>query len=127
MKRTIITLLLCAVMLLGIAGCGQEQDASAELNFEGTTFSDYQVFDAPMKSLRGMAVSQDGDSLYTGHILLTANGVRKIDVASGEEQWIYHDGSKGDWSEYAKGLATDDRGYVYATITYNNESYMAIV
>ena len=113
-------------MLLCLTGCGQKPEAAKELNFEGVTFTDYCVFDAPTKSLRGMAVSQDGSSLYTGHILLTANGVRKIDVASGKEKWIYHDGSTEDWKEYAKGLATDDRGYVYATITYNNASVITL-
>ncbi len=126
MKKTMIALLLCMAMLFSMAACGQKPEAAKELNFEGVTFTDYKVFDAPMKSLRGMAVSQDGTSLYTGHILLTANGVRRIDVASGEEKWIYHDGSVEDWKEYAKGLATDDRGYVYATITYNATSYVTL-
>ncbi|HKM22929.1 MAG TPA: hypothetical protein VJZ01_12915 [Lachnospiraceae bacterium] len=123
MKQKMTMLFLCLATLLCIAGCGQKTKA---LNFEGITFTDYKVFEAPTKSLRGMAVSQDGKSLYTGHILLTANGVRKIDTASGAEQWIFHDGSTESYNEYAKGLATDDRGYVYATITYSGVSHITL-
>lgn len=124
MKKIITVVIICLVSLFSLTGCKDKKQA--ELNFENVTFTDYKVFEAPAKSLRGMAVSQDGKSLYTGHILLTANGVRKIDIASGEEKWIFHDGSKGDYKEYAKGLATDDRGYVYAIITYNNTSKISL-
>lgn len=126
MRRVAITLALCLALLLSLTGCEKKTQTAKELNFEGITFSDYMIFDAPSKSLRGMAVSQDGKSLYTGHILLTANAVRKIDIASKEVQWVYHDGTKEKLLEYAKGLAADDRGYVYAIITYNNSTTIGL-
>ncbi len=126
MKRSLTALILCLAILLSMGGCAQKAKEGSKLNFEALSFTDYMVFDAPVKSLRSMAASLDGKSLYTGHILLTANGVRKIDIASGEEQWIFHDGSKGDYPEYDKGLAVDDRGYVYTTITYNGKAYITL-
>ena len=109
-----------------LSGCVKSNDSPAEkeLDFENTVFSEYKVFEAPMKSLRAMAVSADGNYFYTGHIALRSNGVRKLDAATGEFLWAYHDASGAQnpdsYREYPKGIAVDDRGYVYAMITYTN-------
>lgn len=119
----VLSLALAAAMLA--AGCttALKPEASRELNAEGITFSNYKVFDSPMKSLRALAASPDGSFLYTGHIQLGTTGVRKIDVDTGEILWAYHDATlmpeQTLYKEYPKGVATDNRGYVYATISGN--------
>lgn len=116
------------VLLLGLtillSACGTSKlTQSKELNLDSITFSNFKVFDSPMKSLRGLATSQDGAFLYTGHIQLGTTGVRKIDVQTGEILWAYHDATltpeKVLYKEYPKGIATDNRGYVYAMISKN--------
>ncbi|MDD2959123.1 MAG: hypothetical protein PHE06_14155 [Lachnospiraceae bacterium] len=128
MKRKMGILVALVLFTTLLAGCGKntEQQTTKELNFEGVTFSDFKVFKAPQKSLRSMAASKDGTAIYTGHIGLGANGVRKFDVSTGELLWSYHDaiaaGNIDTYHEYPKGIAVDDRGYAYAMITYNDKT-----
>lgn len=71
--------------------------------------------------MRGMAISQDGKYAFGGY--LNPNGsssIEMFDIATGKTlagfQYIQPDNSK---SSYPKGLATDDRGYLYAGLAYN--------
>lgn len=71
--------------------------------------------------MRGMAVSQDGKYMFGGY--LNPNGssaIEMFETATGKIvsgfQFIQSDNSK---SSYPKGLATDDRGYLYAALAYN--------
>lgn len=131
MKRTkllyvLLTALIVITLLLSGCGTTTQMQSKTELNFEGVTFSDFRVFEAPAKSLRGMAASEDGKYLYTGHIQLGTSGVHKIDAVTGEILWAYRDASKAPVEdpikEYPKSVAVDDRGYVYAMISYNGKT-----
>lgn len=71
--------------------------------------------------MRGMAISQDGKYMFGG--FLNPNGSSAIEmweIATGKIvtgiQFIQPENSK---SSYPKGLATDDRGYLYAALAYN--------
>lgn len=72
-------------------------------------------------SMRGMAISQDGKYAFGGY--LNPNGTSAIEmteIATGKVvsgiQYIQPENGK---SSYPKGLATDDRGYLYAALAYN--------
>lgn len=129
MTKRLSAILGASIMVfLLLTGCGSktQPEQAKELAFEGVTFSNCKVFDAPQKSLRAMAASADGKNLYTGHIQLGTTGVSKIDAATGDVLWVYHDAQMAPlekpYQEYPKSLATDDRGYVYAMITYNEKT-----
>lgn len=119
----ILSLALAAAMLLTACTTSEPPAANKTPDFSSVTFSDFKVFDSPMKSLRGMAASPSGDYLYTGHIQLGTTGIRKIDIATGEILWAYHDATLAPeltlYKEYPKGVAADNRGYVYAMISGN--------
>lgn len=119
----IISLALTMTILLTACQTSADTAKTKDLNLSDITFSNYKIFDSPMKSLRGMAASQDGAFLYTGHIQLGTTGVRKIDVETGNILWAYHDATitsgQAIYKEYPKGIAVDDRGYVYAMISAN--------
>ncbi len=72
-------------------------------------------------AMRGMAVSQDGKYIFGGY--LNPNGYAAIEMseaATGKHlagfQYIQPDNGK---PSYPKGLATDDRGYLYAALAWN--------
>lgn len=114
------------VLSITLSGCAGN---SKKLNFEGATFSNFKVFDAPMKSLRGMAVSADGNAFYLGHIQLGTGGVRKLDRSTGEIKWTYNSANipaDNNYNEYPKGLATDDRGNVFAVVSHNKQSFITL-
>ncbi len=79
--------------------------------------------------MRGMAVSQDGKYLFGGFLNPNGNGsIEMFDATNGKVvsgiQYIQPENSK---SAYPKGLATDDRGYVYAALAYNpNDTFAHI-
>ncbi len=71
--------------------------------------------------MRGMAISQDGKYAFGG--FLNPNGssaIEMTEIATGKVvagfQYIQPENSK---SSYPKGLATDDRGYLYAALAWN--------
>lgn len=119
----IVSLILTTALLLTACQTSVQPAVSQNLNFSDLTFSNYKIFDSPMKSLRAMAASPDGVFLYTGHIQLGTTGIRKIDVETGDILWDYHNAALSPdqplYREYPKGVAVDDRGYVYAMISDN--------
>lgn len=119
----IVSLALIMAILLTACQTSADPAKTKDLNLSDLTFSNYKIFDSPMKSLRGMAASQDGAFLYTGHIQLGSTGIRKIDVKTGNILWAYHDATLTPgqplYKEYPKGVAVDSRGYVYAMISGN--------
>ena len=71
--------------------------------------------------MRGMAISHDGKYMFGGY--LNPNGssaIEMFETATGKIvsgfQFIQSENSK---SSYPKGLATDDRGYLYAALAWN--------
>ena len=71
--------------------------------------------------MRGMAISQDGKYAFGGY--LNPNGSSAIEMSEIETgkvvagfQYIQPENGK---SSYPKGLATDDRGYLYAALAWN--------
>jgi len=82
--------------------------------FSGATFSDfieYDKSDVLAYQMRGFCASSDGKYLFGG-LLQSERRVLKIDAANGEILGEYADAEPG----YPKGLATDDRGYLYVGI-----------
>lgn len=109
--------ILTGLLSLGLAACGQSQGAKEEtLNFSSVEVTELRVDPAPRTSLRGLTVSPDGKYLYGGYIKAEPRGVHKLDAKTGEEIWHYQD--KG-YSQpgFCKGVAVDDRGYVYVGVT----------
>ena len=71
--------------------------------------------------MRGMAISQDGKYAFGGYLNPSgSSAIEMFDIATGKTvagyQYIQPDNSK---ASYPKGLATDDRGYLYAGLAYN--------
>ena len=71
--------------------------------------------DATVNSLRGLAVSWDGSIVYGGYIQTSGNReIRAYDSVSGS---LLYSTSTGLGAYQPKGIATDDRGYVFASAT----------
>ena len=71
--------------------------------------------------MRGMAISQDGKYMFGGYLNPSGSGsIEMFETATGKLvsgiQYIQPENSK---SSYPKGLATDDRGYLYAALAWN--------
>lgn len=124
----LLSLLVLALIALSLFGC-KKTATDPTLDFSDLTFTDYMVFDAPRKSLRALSASADGTALYAGHIQLGTNGIRKLDIATASCLYVVHDGSLSPtgYLEYPKGLATDDRGNVYAIISTSNSSSVTLL
>ena len=87
----------------------------------GLSFTGDDVLFFGKYQMRGMAISQDGKYAFGGY--LNPNGSSAIEmseIATGKVvagfQYIQPENSK---SSYPKGLATDDRGYLYAGLAWN--------
>lgn len=109
--------MLAGLLILGLTACGQGQETKIEeLDFTNVEMTELRVDEAPRSSLRGLAVSADGKYLYGGYIKGEPRGVRKLDAETGEDIWYYQD--KGHSQPgFCKGVAADDRGYVYVGVT----------
>lgn len=90
-------------------------------SINGYSYTADDVLFAGKYCMRGMAISQDGKYMFGGY--LNPNGSSAIEMwetATGKIvsglQYIQSDNNK---SSYPKGLATDDRGYLYAALAYN--------
>jgi hypothetical protein len=90
-------------------------------SINGYSYSADDVLFAGKYCMRGMAISQDGKYMFGG--FLNPNGSSAIEMwetATGKIvsglQFIQAENNK---SSYPKGLATDDRGYLYAALAYN--------
>ena len=117
MKRKRLCLGLCFILGLGLAACAAEPTRDTEhLDFSGVQVEALRTYDVPRTSLRGFTASMDGAYLYGGFIKGAPRGVYKIDAQTGEDIWYYQD--KG-YSQpgFCKGVAVDDRGYVYVGVT----------
>ena len=73
-----LMILLLATVLATACGAPKEAAKPETINFETITFSDFKVFDHPMKSLRALAASADGQYLYTGHIPVSYTHLQKL-------------------------------------------------
>ena len=87
----------------------------------GMSFTGDDVLFFGKYQMRGMAISQDGKYAFGGY--LNPNGSSAIemsDLTTGKAvagfQYIQPENGK---SSYPKGLATDDRGYLYAALAWN--------
>ena len=87
----------------------------------GYSYTADDVLVAGKYCMRGMAISKDGKYMFGG--FLNPNGSASIEMwetSTGKLvsglQYIQPENSK---SSYPKGLATDDRGYLYAALAYN--------
>ncbi len=72
-------------------------------------------------AMRGMAVSQDGKYIFGGYLNPSgSSAIEMFETATGKVvagyQYIQPDNNT---ASYPKGLATDDRGYLYAALAWN--------
>lgn len=112
-KKISSCLMLAVVLALGAAGCGKTEK---EPDFSQVQMEVLRT-DAPARtSMRSLTASEDGAYLYGGYIKGEPRGVYKMDADTGEDIWYYQD--KG-YSQpgFCKGVAVDDRGYVYVGVT----------
>lgn len=117
MKRKLLCLGLCLLLTLGLAGCEAKPAEEAErLDFSGVQVEQLKTYEEPRSSLRGLTASADGAYLYGGFIKGAPRGVYKIDAQTGEDVWYYQDQGYSQ-PGFCKGVAVDDRGYVYVGVT----------
>ena len=123
----IITLaILAAIFVLPTAALTEADVASLKYTMlqqtnNGYSYTADDVLFAGKYCMRGMAISKDGKYMFGG--FLNPNGSASIEMwetATGNLvsgiQYMQPENSK---SSYPKGLATDDRGYLYAALAYN--------
>lgn len=116
MKRKLLCLGLCFVLTMGLAGCASGKKETERLDFSGVQAEPLQTYATPRASLRGFTASADGNYLYGGFIKGAPRGVYKIDAQTGEDIWYYQDRGYSQ-PGYCKGVAVDDRGFVYVGVT----------
>lgn len=117
MKRRPILIGLCFILAMGLTGCtGGLAEKMEHLNFSGIQVEALRIYEAPRSSLRGFTASADGNYLYGGFIKGAPRGVYKIDAQTGEDIWYYQDQGYSQ-PGFCKGVAVDDRGYVYVGVT----------
>jgi hypothetical protein len=120
-KKLSVILALTLTALLSSCGGGK-----ATLHFENATLESFYV-STSLSSMRPCAASSDGKTVYVGFIKSgdpLARGIGAISVDDGSKtEWIYNPG----YTSYTKGVAADDRGYVYVGIAQNpSENYVII-
>lgn len=109
--------LILTVLALCLAACGQSSgNAGMELDFTQAEITALRTDPSPRTSLRSLTASPDGKYLYGGYIKGEPRGVYKLDAATGEELWYYQDRGYSQ-PGFCKGVAVDDRGYVYTGVT----------
>lgn len=106
-----------------LSGCGSNKTS---LHFDNATLESFYV-STSLSSMRPCAASADGKTIYVGFIKSgdpLARGIGAISVDDGSRaQWIYNPG----YTSYTKGVATDDRGYVYVGIAQDpTENHIVI-
>ncbi len=129
--KKLITLLLTLAMIVSILVLPSQAITEAEVaglkytlimqNTNGYCLSGDEDLFFGKYCMRGMAVSQDGKYLFGGFLNPNGKGsIEMFDAYTGKVisgiQFIQPENTK---SSYPKGLATDDRGYVYAGLAYN--------
>ena len=129
--KKLITLLLTITMIVSLfvlpSAAITESEVAAlkytvvQQSINGFSYTADDILFYGKYCMRGMAISQDGKYMFGGY--LNPNGSSAIEMyetATGKIvsgfQFIQSENSK---SSYPKGLATDDRGYLYAALAYN--------
>ena len=96
-------------------------------SINGYSYTADDVLFAGKYCMRGMAISQDGKYMFGG--FLNPNGssaIEMFETATGKiVSGIQYIQSENNKSSYPKGLATDDRGYLYAGLAYNPNNTQA--
>lgn len=109
----IITMIVLFTLILSMSGnifAGRYDNV-----FEGIVFTELAVYtgdEIGSYQMRGFTATADGKYLFGG-CLQSDKRVYKFDAATGEVLGEYKDSEPG----YAKGLSTDDRGYLYVGIS----------
>ena len=129
--KKIITLVIVLAMLTSLfvlpsAALTEADVASLKYTMLQQTSNGYSytaddVLFAGKYCMRGMAISKDGKYMFGG--FLNPNGSASIEMwetATGNlVSGLQYIQPENDKSSYPKGLATDDRGYLYAALAYN--------
>lgn len=129
----VITLaLIAALFVLPSAALTEAEITGAKFtvlqqSINGYSYTADDVLFAGKYCMRGMAISQDGKYMFGG--FLNPNGssaIEMFDTATGKiVSGIQYIQSENNKSSYPKGLATDDRGYLYAGLAYNPNNTQA--
>ena len=87
----------------------------------GMSFTGDDVLFYAKYQMRGMAISQDGKYAFGGYLNPSgSSAIEMFDLNTGKVvagyQYIH---PENNTASYPKGLATDDRGYLYAALAYN--------
>ncbi len=123
----VITLALLASLFVMPSAALTEAEASAlkytlvMQSSNGLSYTGDDVLFFGKYQMRGMAISQDGKYAFGGYLNPSgSSAIEMTELATGKAvagiQFIQPENSK---SSYPKGLATDDRGYLYAGLAYN--------
>ncbi|MBO4422934.1 MAG: hypothetical protein J5879_05815 [Clostridia bacterium] len=123
----VCVLMICALALPVIAGTDDDVVKAASIE-HFATISAADVNNAI--EMRGFTASPDGKYVYGGFLQGGRYTVR-FDVENGMAQAGSYKpahnvaGDSAD-NEYCKGLAVDDRGYLYVGITHSNKSFVTV-
>ncbi len=135
--KKLITLVITLTMIASLFVLPSAALTEADINgfkytvlqqsINGYSYTADDVLFAGKYCMRGMTISQDGKYMFGG--FLNPNGssaIEMFETATGKIvsgiQYIQSTNSK---SSYPKGLATDDRGYLYAALAYNPNNTQA--
>ncbi len=135
--KKLITLVLTLTMIASLfvlpSAALTETDISGlkytvlQQSINGYSYTADDVLFASKYCMRGMAISQDGKYMFGG--FLNPNGssaIEMFETATGKiVSGIQYIQSENNKSSYPKGLATDDRGYLYAGLAYNPNNTQA--
>jgi len=114
----IFLIILVLTSLVGISAQEEEreEETNRKVTFSNAQFSVLETYGMERMGamyMRGFAVSKDGKYLYVG-LVHGENGLFRLNTSDGSFDGIsYYDKDNG----MIKGIATDDRGYVYIGIT----------
>ena len=128
--KKLVSILLTLMIFLSFSSLGT---SAAEVSFDdfkytllmqsndGYSYTADSNLNAARYQMRGMAISHDGKYSFGGYLNpKNTSAVEMFDNTTGEVvggyQKIQEDGTS---TSYPKGLATDDRGYLYVALAYN--------
>ncbi|MBQ1847312.1 MAG: hypothetical protein II135_04830 [Clostridia bacterium] len=124
--KKVIALIVCAIMI-----CLSAISVFAVTSEESVKAAELEVFIQPDTSelsgafqMRGFTASPDGKYVYGG-FLQGGRLVGRYDAATKELKGTYKPASD-DNELYCKGLAVDDRGYLYVGITHNGQDDVSV-
>ncbi len=121
-KKIILFLLITVSIFIPLLSYASDlADDLENTSFE--TLKSYRAEELGAYYMRGFACSKDGKSLYGGMVHGEKRGIYRFNAKEGYyDGLVYNDPENG----LIKGIATDDRGYIYAGITKGDSPLDAV-